>query len=81
MSNLKQLIMQMLALIVMFIVLGMILMYVMKGMFTSFKDSLLTKPYPFVYEKPSSAKSTTVYSGGSIDDFTKKLDSLADRLE
>lgn len=46
-----------------------------------FKTSILNNPYPYTYEKPVTADSKTIYNGGSLHEFTKVLDSLADKLD
>lgn len=81
MSNLKQFIMQVVFIVISLILFGFIFMYVMKNMFNSFKDSILTKPYPHVYDAPVSVQSKSIYNGSNLNAFTKNLDSLADRLD
>lgn len=55
--------------------------YVVSGMLSDIKKSIVTNPYPYTYEKPVKVISGTKYEGGGAVEYSKYLDSLADAVD
>ena len=79
--TIKDYIYQTIIMIITISIIIVIIGYLFSGVFKNIKDKIVNSPYPFIYAAPTSVNSKTIYDGGSLNEFTKILDNLADRLD
>jgi len=79
--TIKDYMFQIISIIITIIISILIVVYIVSKMVTDLKSTIVSNPYPYTYDKPTSVNSNTIYDGSSLNEFTKVLDNLADRLD